>query len=88
MRVSGPWVCMISAATPSDPEPDRGRSNAIGRTSAGMPKRAVTGPAAATTASMPPAARNMPTATRIATRYGMMRRATSKPCFAPSTSES
>ena len=73
---------------PIAPEPDSGRSIAIGRASAGIPINAVAGAIQPMSRSRLPDARNIPTATRIATRYGIIRMATWNPSRAPSTSDS
>ena len=64
---SGPCVCRISDITAKEPEPESGRSSAIGSASAGKPTADVTGSSARTIRSSRPEARNIPTATRIAT---------------------
>ena len=74
--------------SPSAPEPEKGRTIAIGKTSGGSPKGPVTGPTTFARASIAPAPRKAPTAARMATRKGMMRMATVNPSFAPSTKAS
>ena len=74
--------------SPKAPEPDSGRTSAMGRTSAGSPSGPVIGASTFARASIAPAPRKAPTAARIATRKGMMRTATLKPSFAPSTNAS
>ena len=46
-KESGPWVFRISTITAKAPEPESGRSSAIGSASAGKPSREVSGSSAA-----------------------------------------
>src|SRR5215469_7760999 len=88
MNESGPWVFRISLMTPKAPEPESGLRSAIGSASAGTPKRLVTGSRKPIKRSRAPEARSIATATRIRTRKGTMRSATSRPSRAPSTADS
>src|SRR5438034_9866665 len=88
IKESGPRLLRISATNPRDPEPDNGLKIPTGRASAGIPILPVRGPANRTSKSSPPDARNIPTMTRMATRFGMIRTATLNPSLAPSTSDS
>ena len=65
---SAPWVFISSTMTPSEPEPDRGRTNIMGRVSAGTEIKANTGARAWESKSSKPALRTRPTATSTATR--------------------
>jgi len=69
-------------ANAADPDSDRIRDE--GSASAGKPAHETTGVSIQTSQSMAPLARNIPIATRMATRYGMMRTPISNPSFAPS----
>ncbi len=73
---------------PKAPDPDSGRTRAIGSTSAGRPTGPVIGASTLASASIAPAPRKAPTTARIATRKGMIRTATLNPSFAPSTNAS
>ena len=68
--------------------PLSGSTSTSGSRSGGKPSGVRMGASRLLSASMPPAPRNMPMATRIATREGMMRSETWKPSFAPSTNSS
>jgi hypothetical protein len=85
---SSPYWVIMSATIAAEPEPVSGRRMAMGITSAGTPMSVVMGPRMVTKASMAPLARNIAIANRIATRYGMIRTATSNPSFAPPTNDS
>ena len=85
MRESGPWVLIRSVNNPKDPLPDNGRISAKGRFSGGNPIRVKTGERKLSNKSRAPEARNMPIATSIATRYGIILTEIVKPSFAPST---
>ena len=67
---------MVSAMIAYAPDPDSGRKIAMGTASAGKPTRLSTGCSPAINTSNRPEARNMPAATMIATRKGMIRIAT------------
>ena len=78
----------MSVNTPNVPLPLNGRMMAIGNSSGGKCTAFITGVSQCVSMSMPPEPRNIPMATRIATRFGMMRMMTWKPSFAPSTNSS
>ena len=65
-------------------DPDSDRISDEGRASAGKPTHEITGWRIQTSQSIAPLARNMPIATRIATRYGMIRTPIWNPSLAPS----
>jgi len=88
MKLSGPCAFTNSAKSPIVALPLKGLTSTTGSKSAGNPTRFSTGASHCATIWMPPAARNIPTATRIATRYGIIRIATLKPSLAPSTNSS
>ena len=67
---------MVSAMIAYAPDPESGRRIAIGTASAGKPTRLNTGCSPAINTSSRPEARNMPAATMMATRKGMIRMAT------------
>lgn len=88
IRESGPWVANKSFIIPEAPPPDRGLIIAIGRTSPGIPINFVTGENIEVTKSIAPEALNMPMATSMATKKGIILTAVSKPSLAPSAKAS
>ena len=84
MTESGPKRFTRSVVNASEPLPESVRRMASGTRSAGNPVAVVNGRSALVSMSIAPEARNIPMATRIPTRKGMMRTATWKPSFAPS----
>jgi hypothetical protein len=81
---SGPWVVIRSVVNASEPLPVSDRRMASGTSSAGKPVDVTSGRRATISKSMAPEPRNIPMATRIPTRKGMIFTATSNPSFAPS----
>ena len=79
---------LSSCITLAHPLPVSERRIASGTSSGGKPVGATSGRRPASRRSMAPEPRNMPIATRIPTRNGMMRTATSNPSFAPSMNTS
>ena len=73
---------------PNDPLPDNGLIIARGTFSGGKPIAFKKGDIREINSSIAPEALNIPMATRIAMRYGIIRTAISKPSFAPSTNDS
>ena len=59
---------MVEARTPKAPDPDNGLKMAIGKASAGKPTKLVKVPNGWNNNVIAPLARNMPTATRMATK--------------------
>ena len=84
MKESGPWILKISELIANAAEPESERISDEGSASGGNPVQPITGRMAQTRKSMAPLARNMPMATRMATRYGMMRTPIVNPSLAPS----
>jgi hypothetical protein len=75
VKLLGSWA-IISDMTPYAPVPERGLKRAMGRASAGMPIRLVSGETIFTNRSRAPLARSIPIAVNIATIKGIIRIAT------------
>jgi hypothetical protein len=88
MSESAPEVLTRSVVNASDPLPVSERRIASGTSSAGKPVAVARGRNAEVTSSIAPEPRNMPMATRIPTRKGMIFTPTSNPSFAPSMNTS
>jgi hypothetical protein len=85
---SAPWVSMRLEVIPNAPLPDSGRIRASGRTSPGIPTSEVSGESQPTIVASPPLCLSIPTAARMATRYGMIITAMPNPSLAPATKTS
>ena len=88
---SAPYCIIASTISPRAPLPLSGRINAVGKAgtkSVFSPHNANNQPIPCTSRSIAPLARNIPTATSIAIRYGIIPTAVLNPSFAPSINAS
>ena len=82
-RLSGPHWAITALPTDRAPLPEKGRSSARGRHSAGIPTASSTGPRKAESRSMAPLARTMVIATSMVSTAGKMPAHTLSPAFMP-----